>query len=156
MEDIRLSKNFLLSELIKSDVAIRHGINNYPTSPAIIENLRRVATKILQPCRDKFGAIRPSSGYRNAEVNRLAGSKAKNSQHLIGQAVDFEVPGIPNHKLACWIRDNIPVYDQIILEFYRKSEPSSGWVHVSIKDSGNRMQCLTTPDGRNYFEGLQE
>lgn len=151
MNDIQLSPNFWLSELIKSDVALRNGIDNYPQNQQIIENLRLVAVKILQPCREKFGAISPSSGYRSPEVNRLVGSRSTASQHLSGKAVDFEIAGVPNYTLACWIRDNLQ-YDQLVLEFYRGG--STGWVHCSIKDKGNRMQCLTTADGVTYAEGL--
>lgn len=152
MQDIQLSTNFKLSELIKSDVAARHDVNNYPESEEIIDNLRRVAQKILQPCRDKFGAIKPTSGYRTREVNRLAGSKAITSQHVYGQAVDFEVTGISNYDLAIWIKSNL-VYDQLILECYKSGYPNSGWVHCSIKDSDNRKECLTF-DGRHYVNGL--
>lgn len=152
MNDIQLSKNFWLSELIKSDVAARYDIDNYPKDPKIIENLRVVANRILQPCRDKFGAIRPTSGYRNQIVNRLAGSKAENSQHIYGQAVDFEIPGVPNYKLAEWIKNNL-IYDQLILECYTIGIPNSGWVHCSVKEGKNRMQCLTYSN-KQYVDGL--
>jgi zinc D-Ala-D-Ala carboxypeptidase len=154
MEDIRLSKNFLLSELIKSDIAIRKGIDNYPKDKAVINNLAKLCQKILQPCRDKFGKIHPTSGFRCLELNRLIGSK-DSSQHILGQAVDFEIPSVPNYKLAYWIRDNIPVFDQIILEHYIKGQPGSGWVHVSLKEKGNRKECLTW-DGNKFMEGLTE
>lgn len=153
MKDIQLSENFFLSELIKSDVAIRHGIDNYPLQPEYIDNLRLVAKNILQPCRDNFGPITPNSGYRNPELNRIVGSKAENSQHLYGQAVDFEASRVSNYGLALWIRDNIPVYDQLILECYIPGEPSSGWVHCSITAHINRKQCLTYTHGV-YSEGL--
>lgn len=154
MTDIQLSKNFWLSELIKSEVALRNGINNYPTNPIIIDNLTLVARKLLQPCRDVFGVIHPNSGYRNEVVNHLVGSEPT-SQHILGQAVDFEVVGVPNYKLATWIRDNLPEFDQLILECYTIGQPNSGWVHCSIKPTGNRMQCLTYSGGR-YHEGLVE
>lgn len=152
MNDIQLSPNFWLSELIKSDVALRNGVDNYPNNPVYIENLRLVATKILQPCRNHFGATRPTSGYRNPIVNKLVGSKAENSQHMYGQAVDFEIAGVPNYTLACWIRSNLE-YDQLILEYYTPGQPNSGWVHCSIKETNNRMQELTYTGGV-YSDGL--
>ena len=50
---MRLSKNFTLKELIKSDTAVRKGINNNPNEDHIT-NLERLATNILQPVRDHF------------------------------------------------------------------------------------------------------
>ena len=69
------------------------------------------------------------------------GSKS-NSQHTTGQAVDFEIPGIPNLAVAEWIRDKLD-FDQLILEFFDPEEPHSGWVHVSLKKKDNRNQVLT-------------
>ncbi len=154
MKDIQLSKNFWLSELIKSDTALRYGIDNVPQDQNIIENLRLLANNILQPCRDKFGPIRPTSGYRNPTVNMLAGSRAQNSQHIYGQAVDFEIAGVPNYKVAEWIKTNL-VYDQLILECYTEGIPNSGWVHCSYRPLNNRQQCLTY-DGKHYSDGLIE
>ena len=61
---------------------------------------------------------------------------------MSGQAADFEVPGVSNHELAAWVRDNLD-YDQLILEFYTPGQPNSGWVHCSIKAEGNRKMALT-------------
>ena len=60
---MRLSKNFTLKELIKSDTAVRKGINNNPNEDHI-NNLERLATNILQPVRDHFAkVVSISSGY---------------------------------------------------------------------------------------------
>ena len=45
---MRLSKNFSLKELIKSETATRKGINNNPNEDNI-ENLQRLAVFILEP-----------------------------------------------------------------------------------------------------------
>ena len=50
---MRLSKNFTLKELIKSDTAVRKGINNNPNEDHIV-GLERLCTNILQPIRDHF------------------------------------------------------------------------------------------------------
>ena len=77
------------------------------------------------------------------------------SQHAKGQAVDFEVIGYDNYKVAKWIEKNLD-YDQLILEFYESGKPNSGWVHVSYKKDGqNRKQSLTF-DGRSYQQGLKK
>lgn len=151
MIDINLSPHFKLSELIHSDTATRLGIDNTP-SEEIIERLKIVCCRILEPVRDHFQkSFSPNSGYRSPALNfALHGSKT--SQHMLGQAVDFEVPGISNFDLAYWISMNL-FYDQLILENYESGKPNSGWVHVSLISGANRMQLLTI-NGSNKRQGL--
>ena len=73
----------------------------------------------------------------------------------LGQAVDFEIAGVPNIKIAYWLQNNVD-FDQLILEFYNPNDPAGGWVHVSYNESGaNRKQVLTY-DGKSYENGLPE
>ena len=51
---MKLSENFSLAELVKSQTATRKGINNEPGT-AEIENLIHLAKNILQPVREHFG-----------------------------------------------------------------------------------------------------
>jgi zinc D-Ala-D-Ala carboxypeptidase len=126
---MRLSENFTLRELTKSQTAERKGIPNEPSKEEI-ENLRALCKNVLQPVRDNYRVpITPSSGYRSPSLNTAIGSRCT-SQHVTGQAVDFEVPGVNNKVLAHWIMDKL-VFDQLILEYYKEGEPESGWVHVS-------------------------
>ena len=149
---MKLSRNFSLNELTKSQTATRLGIDNTP-SDAEVESLKALCKAILQPVREHYAVpFAPSSGYRSVELCKAIGSSAK-SQHARGEAADFEVPGIDNYELACWIRDNL-TFDQLILEFYKPGDPSSGWVHCSFKDTGrNRRECLTF-NGKEYKKGL--
>jgi len=138
---MQLSPHFSLAELTKSQTAERQGIDNTP-GPAEIEHLRRVCEEILEPVRTHFGVpFSPSSGFRCLALNRAIGSK-DTSQHIFGQAADFEVPGQTNPAVAQWIADNL-AYDQLILEFYQPGIPGSGWVHCSIRPYGNRQMALT-------------
>jgi hypothetical protein len=143
---MKLSKNFELSELVKSQTAVRLGIPNEPNTTQIA-NLKTLCENILQPVRDHFGkAVVISSGYRSPLVNsKISGSKT--SQHCYGLAADFEIPGIANKDIALWIRQNL-VYDQLILEYYNHKDPSSGWVHCSYVNQ-NRLQSMIF-DGRVY------
>lgn len=142
-QNIQLSQNFWLSELVKSSTADRLGIDNWPTEQYVIDNLTTTATQILQPIRDHFGRpIAPNSGYRSLPLNRALRSK-DTSQHVQGQAVDVEVPGVGNYDLAEWVMNNLD-FDQLLLEFYYPGQPSSGWVHVSyVSSDKNRKQVLT-------------
>ena len=53
---MNLSRNFTLQELIKSDTAIRKGIDNNPNADQV-EKLKLLCENILQPVRDHFGRV---------------------------------------------------------------------------------------------------
>lgn len=148
---MRLSKNFTLNELTKSQTALRMGIDNEPT-PWDLYNLTQLCDNILQPVREHFGRpVTISSGYRSVELCKAIGSSS-NSQHTKGQAADFEIAGVDNKEVAEWIRDTLD-FDQLILEFYEEGEPSSGWIHCSYAED-NRGSVLKY-DGKNYTEGFK-
>ena len=152
---MKLTANITLDEMTKSDIAERKGINNNP-SPKQIDNLKALAVNILQPVRSEFDKpLIIRSGFRCAELNIEIGSSI-NSQHCADNnsaAADFEIPGVDNKELAQWIRDNL-IWDQIILEFYKEGEPSSGWVHCSYSSDLNRKQSLIAyrEDGKTKYK----
>ena len=152
---MKLSKNFSLAELCKSQTATRMGMDNNPSEDEQ-ENLRLLCERVLQPIRDHFNhVVTISSGYRNEILSKTIGSSSK-SQHCKGEAVDIECPGTPNYDVAKWIQDNLD-FDQLILEFYTPGIPDSGWVHVSYKAEGNRKSILTAmkENGKTvYKQGL--
>ena len=139
-ETIRLSKNFALSEMVKSATAERLNVDNSPSDIHLV-NLTHLAIRILQPVRDEFGVITINSGYRSPTLNAKVGG-SKTSQHCNGQAADFESFSTPNPDLAKWIANNLE-FDQLILEFYDGVNPNSGWVHCSYNLMGNRKKILT-------------
>ena len=137
---MQLSKNFSLQELIKSQTAERKGIDNTP-SPEHQENLKLLCTSILQPIRDHFSrVVSVSSGYRSPELCTAIGSKIT-SQHARGEAADFEIFCLSNKTLADYIDSELH-YDQLILEYWKESDPNSGWVHCSFSQGKNRRQYL--------------
>jgi len=136
-----LSANFTLSEMTKSDYAIRRGILNNP-GPVEIENLRALCVNVLQPLRDKFGVVKITSGFRNVSVNTGIGG-SRNSDHCRGMAADLEVPGVSNRMVIAWIRKHLQ-FKQLILEY-----GDSGWVHVSY-DAGNLKKEVLSFDGNTY------
>ena len=125
---MNLTRNFTLSELTKSDTAIRKGINNNPNAEQV-EKLKALCENILQPVRDHFGRVKVTSGFRSVDLCIAIGS-SRDSQHAKAEAADFECPGVDNVELADWIKRELP-YDQLILEFYTPGEPNSGWIHCS-------------------------
>jgi len=137
---MKLSENFSLVELTKSQTATRKGIDNTPSTEHQ-ENLKSLCEMVLQPVRDHFSrVVSVSSGYRSEELCLAIGSKTT-SQHAKGQAADFEIYGISNKELADYIHQNLD-YDQLILEYWKEEDPNSGWVHCSYKSEGNRKQYL--------------
>jgi|TARA_Y100000114_G_scaffold33685_1_gene29081 hypothetical protein len=136
---MNLTRNFTLSELIKSDTAIRKGINNNPNAEQI-EKLKALCENILQPIRDHFGRVKITSGFRSVELCEAIGSSAR-SQHAKAEAADFECIGVDNAELADWIHQNLP-YDQLICEFYTPGEPNSGWIHCSYVSDQPRASYL--------------
>ena len=151
---MRISKNFSLSEMVKSATAVRLNVDNSPNSVHLV-NLTHLAIHILQPVRDQFGVITINSGYRSPALNSKVGG-SKTSQHCNGQAADFESFSTPNPDLAKWISKNLE-FDQLILEFYDGKDPNSGWVHCSYNLMGNRKKILTalkTKSGVVYKNGF--
>ena len=135
---MKLTENFSLAEMIVSPTAKKLGLSNTPTSEHI-ENMRYCCEKILEPVRAHFGkSVQINSSYRSPLVNEAVGG-SKTSQHVNGQAIDFEIPGIDNKVVADWIGDNLE-FDQVILEFYTKGDKNSGWVHASIKKGGGNRK----------------
>lgn len=149
----KLSEHFTLGELVFSETADRKGLDNSPPMK-VIPNLKRLCIGILEPIREYTGIpFRPNSGYRSPELNQEIGGST-NSQHCLGEAVDVEVSGISNFDLAKWIEENLD-YDQLILECYRSGEPTSGWVHVSLKSNSKHNRKITlTYTKRKYANGL--
>mgnify|MGYP001193314157 FL=1 len=134
---MRLSKNFVLSEITRSNTAKRLGIDNEPTKKDL-ENIQRLITNLLQPIRNHLGPIRISSGYRSKELNRAIGGSNK-SQHSKGEALDIQFwkdGQMCNKEVYDWIIDNAVEFDQMINEF------DFAWIHISLKKSKNRREVL--------------
>lgn len=134
---MRLSKNFVLSEITRSNTAKRLGISNEPTKEHL-ENLQRIILNIIQPMRDSLGPIRISSGYRSKELNRAIGGSSK-SQHCKGEALDLQFwkdGQMCNKEVYDWVIDNAVEFDQMINEF------DFAWIHISLKKDKNRKDVL--------------
>lgn len=155
---MNISKNFTLVELTKSEAASRKGLQNTP-STAEKKALTELCENVLEKIRTHFGKpIKINSAYRSQKVNAAIGG-ASTSQHCRGQAADIEITGIPNAELAEWIVKNLD-FDQVILEFYTRGVPDSGWVHVSyVNKKLNRKSILTATKSAStgktvYLNGL--
>ena len=83
----KLSEHFSLYEMIYSETAVSHHIDNMPNETET-ENLKYLCEKILEPLRQHFGVVRINSGFRCPKLNQRIGGVG-NSQHQFGQAADI-------------------------------------------------------------------
>ena len=142
---MRLSPNFTLAELERSQTALRLGLDNLAPREAV-ERLTALCVQVLQPIRDHFGPVHISSGYRGAALNaRIGGSRR--SQHMRGEAADIVIAGVTPIEVCRWIEGSAIDFDQLIYE--------GDWTHVSYSPQ-QRRQVLTAhfDGGVRYSRGL--
>ena len=138
---MQLTENFSLAEMIKSETALRRGLDNTPGEEEI-NNLRTLCEQVLQPIRTAYArGVKVNSGFRHPDVNAAVGG-SRTSDHCRGMAADIEIPGVANYDLAKYIEEYFE-FTQLILEFYTPGVPDSGWVHVSYDPSNLKKQVLT-------------
>ena len=134
---MRLSKNFTLSEVTRSNTARRLGIDNTPKNHHL-KSMQRLITNLIQPMRDALGPIRITSGYRSPELNRAIGG-SKKSQHSKAEAVDIQFWSegqMKNQMIYDWVLKSGIEFDQMINEF------DFAWIHISLKEKNNRKEVL--------------
>ncbi len=144
-----VSKNFSWREVTRSGTCERAGIDNTP-GPMERARLQAIILNVMQPLRDAMGRpIRVTSGYRSPDCNVKIGGALK-SQHMEGEAIDFQDPAGNLAQMFYYIKDNLP-FDQLIWEKGNSNQPL--WVHVSFKQSGNnrgKVLKYENPPGSGY------
>jgi zinc D-Ala-D-Ala carboxypeptidase len=149
IEDLPLSKNYMLSEFLKSEWADKLDIDNTPTESAV-KNLQALVTNVLQPLRDMIKIpVDISSGYRCPALNKAVGGEAT-SFHLSGKAADIKVSGMNLRKVFDLIRQSLK-YDKVIYE----QDGGVYWIHVQWNEGNNRQIALIAKPkiggGMNYY-----
>jgi zinc D-Ala-D-Ala carboxypeptidase len=133
---MNLSPNFTLEEMIASETAARHNIDQTPSNDVLM-NLRRLALFLEDVRKVLDKPIHINSAYRSPLANEAVGGK-KTSQHCRGTAADIKVKGMtPDQVVKAIVKSGLQ-YDQVIREF-------DSWTHVSIsngKDIAPRKQAL--------------
>ena len=138
--------NFTYGEFIRSSIANRFNINNYPDNDQIWKNIESLAINCLQPIRNQFGPIRILSGFRCPALNKAVGG-SKTSNHLNASSCDFE-PINTNIKLIeiiDWIHDNLK-WKELIAEYFDRD----GWVHIAFKDDNFTDKIKLKDKNHNY------
>lgn len=124
-----LSAHFTVAEFTRSQLGERYGLDNSFRCLLHRQNAIKLCSEYLEPVRRKIKSpIVISSGYRTQEINRLVGG-AKNSAHILGEAVDFtpvnsKMADVFDVIISMSRAGEIPVFDQLIWEF--------GWIHLGI------------------------
>lgn len=135
-----MTPHFTLAELTHTD---HRSLNNTP-NPGELANLKRLA-EFLEVVKTTLGGkpVIISSAYRSKAVNDSVGSK-DTSDHRLGLAADFRVPGMtPDAVVRAIIAANLP-YQQIIREF-------DAWTHISISDKPRRQALIIDRQGVRPF-----
>ena len=133
-----MTPHFTLAELTHTD---HRSLNNTP-NPGELANLQRLA-EFLEVVKTTLGGkpVMINSAFRSKAVNDAVGSK-DTSQHRLGLAADFRVPGMsPDAVVRALLA--LP-YDQIIREY-------DAWTHISISDKPRRQALIIDKQGVRPF-----
>jgi zinc D-Ala-D-Ala carboxypeptidase len=138
---MKISDHVSFKEAIKSNTALRRGIDNTPNRYEQT-NMEIIAEKIFEPLREWAGGpIKINSFYRCEELNRAIGGSSR-SQHCEGRAMDIDdtFGHKTNAEMFEYIRNNLS-FDQLIWEFGDDNNPA--WVHVSyVSGDQNRLRVM--------------
>ena len=171
---MNLSEHFTKKELIYSDTAKKHKINNEPndvqlktlihTCDYLLEPLRKLLNeeyKFYKNEKVKNVIIKITSGFRCLTLNRKIGSK-DNSQHVTGEAVDFDVVLIlengkritlPHTETYTFIKHKIKKGDLSADQIICETSGGAYWVHASYKMNGaNRKQFMIYENGKYILD----
>ena len=143
-------KYFTISELLKSDTAIKNRIWN-GASREVEDNLIALVAAVLDPLREKYGkAIHVSSGYRCPAVNKSIPGSSLTSQHMQGEAADIFVDaGAKGNFEIGKLIVQLGNFDQVIFENVGANDLLPQWIHVSWKRQGyNRHQIRKKVKGQ--------
>lgn len=135
------TNNFKYWEVVSSELAVRHGIANIPTEAEWLV-AEEFARKVLQPMRNKIGAVRISSWFRCKKLNDAAGS-SDSSFHRTGGAADIEP--IKVSLMACLEVCYAGEFSEIIAEYF-----PSGWVHCGYLVGDKRKMLKLKDHTHNY------
>jgi len=103
--------------------------------PEIADNVRTLVRELLEPLRVQLGPIVVHSWLRCPGLNRDVGG-SPTSQHLVGSACDFHIPGRSLESVVDWIEGSGLPFRQVLLE--PLGAGPNGWVHVGAYVPGAR------------------
>ena len=135
-----MTPHFSLAELTTTS---HRQFDNTPNETELA-NLQKLAEFLEQVKTLLDGKpIMINSAFRSKAVNDSVGSK-DTSQHRLGYAADFKVPGMTPDQVVRAIIDSDLQFDQIIREF-------DAWTHISISPSPRRQALIIDRAGARPF-----
>ena len=137
---MNLTEHFTLEEL----TATSHRQFDNTPNDAEMANLVLLAEFLEQVKAALDGKpVMINSAFRSKQVNDSVGSK-DTSQHRLGYAADFKVPGMTPDQVVRAIIDSDLQFDQIIREF-------DAWTHISISPYPRRQALIIDRAGTRPF-----
>jgi uncharacterized protein YcbK (DUF882 family) len=140
--DDKLSKYFQLKDLTKN--YSRRLTNNFGTTAEDkFKALSYLCTNALDIIKEKYPSMVITSGLRDF----VPPGGATKSQHLTGEAVDIQFPGLDRkgHMLRAKEISALIPFDQLLLEY--TTPGGNGWIHISLKPNP-RKQVFTMNNHR--------
>ncbi len=129
---MNLSDHISLDEMTRTEVRLFIEQNKLEAIE-FIPSLRRVALELVEPIRFLFhnDPIIIHSGFRCPALNQAVGG-SPTSQHMVGQAVDFDIDtwATPNGRMEALrlIADSQIKFRQLLIE--------GGCLHISLPNDG--------------------
>lgn len=141
-------KYFTWNELVRTSKPL-------PNVPNLNQkkNIEYLVDHLLDPLREKLNRpIIVVSCFRSKQVNDAVGG-ATNSQHMANNGAAADIKCYNNSLLFQVIKNNF-MFDQLIWEFGDSLQPQ--WVHVSLKQTGNRKQILKAKkiNGKTIYQPM--
>jgi len=135
-----MTPHFTLAELTATS---HRQFDNTPNEKELA-NLQKLA-EFLEEVKTLLDGkpIMINSAFRSKAVNDSVGSK-DTSQHRLGYAADFKVPGMTPDQVVRAIIDSDLPFDQVIREF-------DAWTHISISPSPRRQALIIDRAGTRPF-----
>lgn len=148
----RISEHITYKEGIRSNTALRRGIDNTPGDYEL-SNMNNIAINLFEPLREWVGGpIKITSFFRCEELNKAIGGSSR-SQHCEGRAMDLDdtFGHKTNAEMFEYIKSNLN-FDQLIWEFGDDNNPD--WIHVSfvseMENRGRSMRAQKVNGRTNY------
>jgi DNA phosphorothioation-associated putative methyltransferase len=132
----------------------RLGIPNIPLNPETYNALHSLATQVLDPVIEYFGAIRLTYGFCSTALGAKISSRVapKLDQHAshecnkkglpicdrLGAAADFIIEDEDMIEVAQWITQNLP-FDRMYL--YGRGKP----IHISLSSTPSKLVTFMVP-----------
>ena len=134
-----MTKNFKLSEFLRSDTASRYKIDNKPNEEQL-GNLSFVAEQ-LEIIRSYYNKpILISSGLRTKKLNDLL-KGSKTSQHMQGLAVDINLKTKNENKIFFNLVNKL-IQEKKIKVYQLIDEYGYKWVHIGFSQTNPKGQIL--------------